>query len=62
MRFDKVSIDPRSRSAGRNEYAQVAQISLFFEGKLDGDTLKDIRLIELVKVGNKWKVNKVSLD
>jgi hypothetical protein len=62
MRFDKVIIQAKSRSAGRNEFAKVAQISLFFEGELDGDILKDIRLIELVKIGNDWKVDEVSLN
>ena len=62
MRFDKVTIQPKSRSAGRNEYAKDAQISIFFEGTLDGDIFKDIRLVSLVKDGEDWKVNKVSLD
>jgi hypothetical protein len=62
MRFDKVTIQPKTRSAGRNEFAKEAQISLFFEGELDGDILKDMRLVELIKVGNDWKVDLVSLD
>jgi hypothetical protein len=62
MRFDKVTIQPKSRSAGRNEFAKDAQISLFFEGELDGDILKDIRLVTLVKVGKDWKVDEVSLN
>lgn len=62
MRFDKVIIKPLSRSAGRNEFAKDAQISLFFEGELNGDILKDKRLVELIKVGNDWKVDNVSLD
>jgi hypothetical protein len=62
MRFDKVSIQPRSRSAGRNEFAKEAQISLFFEGELDGDVLKDMRLIDLIRVGKDWKVDEVSLN
>jgi hypothetical protein len=62
MRFDKVSIQPRSRSAGRNEFAKEAQISLFFEGELDGDVLKDMRLVNLVRVGKDWKVDEVSLN
>ena len=61
MRFDTVTIEPRSRSAGRNEFAKDAQISLFFEGELDGDILKDIRLVDLVKVDKDWKVDEVSL-
>jgi hypothetical protein len=62
MRFDKVSIQPRSRSAGRNEFAKEAQISLFFEGELEDNVLKDMRVVDLVKVGNDWKVDVVSLD
>jgi hypothetical protein len=62
MRFDKVTIQPKSRNAGRNEFAKGAQISLFFEGELDGDILKDIRLVTLVKVGKDWKVDEVSLN
>jgi hypothetical protein len=62
MRFDKVVIQPRSRSAGRNEFAKEAQISIFFEGELDGDIFKDMRLVDLLKVGNDWKVDAVSLE
>lgn len=62
MRFDKVTIHPKSRSAGRNEFAKDAQISLFFEGELHGDILKDLRLITLVKIGTDWKVDEVSLN
>ena len=62
MRFDKVTIKPSTRSAGRNEYAKDAQISLFFEGELDGNIFKDLRLVELIKVDKDWKVDKVSLD
>lgn len=62
MRFDKVTIQPRSRSAGRNEFAKEAEIALFFEGDLDGEILKDMRIVDLVKVGDDWKVDAVSLD
>lgn len=62
MRFDKVSIQPKSRSAGRNEYAKEAQISLFFEGELNGEIIKDMRVVELLRVDKDWKVDEVSLD
>ncbi|MEP1382551.1 MAG: hypothetical protein ABJK64_02015 [Paraglaciecola sp.] len=62
MRFDTVKIQPSTRSAGRNEFAKVAQIALFFEGELDGDIFKDMRVVELLRIDNKWKVNSVSLD
>jgi hypothetical protein len=48
MRFDKVSISSKTRSAGRKEFAKKAQISLFFEGVLNGDILKDIPTVKLV--------------
>jgi len=62
MRFDKVTIEPKFHSAGRNEFAKDAQISLFFEGELYGEILKDLRLITLVKIGTDWKVDEVSLN
>ncbi|MFT6988255.1 MAG: hypothetical protein ACJASL_000217 [Paraglaciecola sp.] len=62
MRFDKVVIQPSTMSAGRNEFAKEAQISLFFEGELEGDIVKDMRNVELLKVDNKWKVDEVSVD
>lgn len=61
MRFDKVSIQPKTRSAGRNEFAKEAQISIFFEGVIDGDISKDMRTVKLVKVDKNWKVDSVSL-
>ena len=62
MRFDKVKIQPSTRSAGRNEFAKDAKISLFFEGELDGDIIKDMRLVELIKVDKDWKVDEVSVE
>jgi hypothetical protein len=62
MRFDKVTIQPSTRSAGRNEFAEDAQISLFFEGELDGDIVKDMRIVELVKIDKDWKVDEVSVE
>jgi len=62
MRFDKVSISSKTRSAGRKEFAKKAQISLFFEGELNGDILKDIRTVKLVKTDNIWTVDEVSLN
>jgi hypothetical protein len=62
MRFDKVTIQPSTRSAGRNEFADEAQISLFFEGELNGEIMKDMRLVELIKVDKDWKVDEVSVE
>ena len=62
MRFDKVTIQPSTRSAGRNEFAKEATISLFFEGTLDGDIFKDMRVVELVRIDGEWKVDEVSVE
>jgi len=62
MRFDKVAIQPSTRSAGRNEFAKDAKIALFFEGELNGDIIKDMRVVNLIKDGKDWKVDEVSFD
>lgn len=62
MRFDKVTIQPSTRSAGRNEFAKDAQLSMFFEGELDGDIIKDMRVVELIKIGKDWKIDEVSVE
>ncbi|WP_299074450.1 hypothetical protein [uncultured Paraglaciecola sp.] len=62
MRFDKVVIQPNTRRAGRNEYAKDAKISLFFEGEYDGDVFKDVRIVELIKVDDDWKVDVISAE
>lgn len=62
MRFDKVEIQPSTRSAGRNEFAKEAKISLFFEGELNGNIIKDMRMVQLIKDGNDWKVDQVSFE
>lgn len=60
MRFDKVEIQPSTRSAGRNEFSKEAKISLFFEGELNGDVLKDLRIVSLIRIDKEWKVDQVS--
>ena len=62
MRFDKVAIKPKTRSAGRSEFSTQMQISIFFEGELNGKIIKDLRVVDLVKINNEWKVHKVSLE
>jgi hypothetical protein len=62
MRFDKVKIQPSTRRAGRNEFAKDAKISLFFEGQLNGNIFKDMRTVELIKIGNDWKIDVVSVE
>lgn len=62
MRFDSVAIKPKTRNAGRNEFSTEVQISIFFEGKLNGKIIKDLRDVDLIKIDNEWKVHMVSLE
>jgi hypothetical protein len=62
MPFDTVEITPSAGSAGRNEFAQKASVSLFFEGTLNGEKVKDLRRIKMVRINKKWKVDEVSLE
>lgn len=62
MAFDTVEIKPNAGSAGRNEFAKEASVTLFFEGILNGDKIKDLRTIKLVRINKKWKVDEVSLE
>ncbi|MFT5839716.1 MAG: hypothetical protein ACI9UT_002223 [Flavobacteriales bacterium] len=62
MRFDKVTIKPSTRRAGRNEFAKDVSMSFIFKGKLHGEIVKDMRVVKLIKVDTNWKVDEVSLE
>lgn len=61
LRFDKVTITPHTGSAGRNEFSKESKVIIFFEGELNGNVLKDMRIVDLIRIGNEWKVDQVSL-
>lgn len=61
LRFDEVVITPHTGSAGRNEFAKETKVIIFFEGELDGDIIKDMRIVDLVRIGNSWKVSEVTI-
>jgi hypothetical protein len=61
LRFDQVTITPHTGSAGRNEFSKESKVIIFFEGELNGKILKDMRIVDLIRDGNEWKVDKVSL-
>lgn len=61
LRFDKVTITPHTGCAGRNEFSKESKVIIFFEGELNGKILKDMRIVDLIRDGNQWKVDKVSL-
>jgi hypothetical protein len=62
MAFDTVEIKPHASSAGRIEFAKKARVTLYFEGKLNGDMLKDLRTVKLIRINKQWKVDEVSLE
>ncbi|GAC33826.1 hypothetical protein [Paraglaciecola polaris] len=62
MAFDKVEIKPGASNAGRNEFAKEASVSLFFEGTLNGEVIKDLRTVKLVRMNKGWKVDEVSVN
>ncbi|MFT4994924.1 MAG: hypothetical protein ACI965_001966 [Paraglaciecola sp.] len=62
MPYDTVEFKPHAVSAGRKEFAKEAQVRLFFEGEINGNILKDLRVVKLVRPGKKWLVDEVSLN
>ncbi|MDP5029391.1 MAG: hypothetical protein NWQ54_19035 [Paraglaciecola sp.] len=61
LRFDKVKITPHTGSAGRNEFSKESKVIIFFEGELNGKILKDMRVVDLIRDGKEWKVDKISI-
>ena len=62
MAYDKVEIKPSATNAGRNEFAKEASVALFFEGTLNGEIVKDLRTVKLVRINKAWKVDEVSVE
>ncbi|WP_339772831.1 hypothetical protein [uncultured Paraglaciecola sp.] len=62
MPYDKVEIKPKAANAGRNEFAKEASVSLFFEGTLNGQIIKDLRVVKLIRTKDGWKVDEVSVN
>ena len=61
--YDEVEIQPDTgNSIGRNEFAKSAVVTLFFTGTRYGDRYEDIRVVEMVRTGGDWKVDKVRAD
>ena len=62
MPYDEVEIKPKAANAGRNEFAKEASVSLFFEGTLNGQIIKDLRVVKLIRTKDGWKVDEVSVN
>lgn len=61
--FDKVEIQPEpGNSFGRSEYAESALVTLFFTGTLYDNKVEDIRMVEMIRDGDKWLVDLVYAD
>ena len=63
LTYDEVEIQPDAgNSVARSEFAQKAVVTLFFTGTRHGDKIEDIRIVEMVKIDDKWKVDKIRAD
>ncbi len=61
--YDEVEIQPDTgNSVGRNEFAKSAVVTLFFTGTRYGDRYEDIRIVEMVRQGDKWLVDEIRPD
>ena len=60
LKYDEVKIEIDSGDVrGRTEFSDQAMVTVFFSGTLDGEKMEDIRTVELVRLNNKWKVDKI---
>jgi Zn-dependent M16 (insulinase) family peptidase len=63
LMYDTVEINPESSdSVGRTEFANSAEVTLFFTGFYNEDKIDELRTVELIKEGGDWKVDKVNAD
>lgn len=63
LRFDEVEFEIDSgRNVGLTQYAETAKLSVYFNGKLHGEKVEDLRTVHLVKHAGRWKVESVEDD
>ena len=64
MSYDKVQIKPDDSGVKiRKQFKKKAIITLYFDGYLQENRLKDVKRISLVQVDNgKWVINKILKD
>ena len=63
LSYDKVEIKPDTgNSVGLNEFAEDAVITVFFTGYDKGEKKEDIRVVDMVRLNGKWKVEKIRAD
>lgn len=60
LKYDQVTIELDSGDTrGRTEFADSAMVTVFFSGTFGEDKIEDLRTVELVRLNNKWKVDKI---
>jgi hypothetical protein len=64
MSYDKVQIKPDDSGVKiREKFKKKATITLYFDGYLQENRLKDVKRISLVQIdGGKWVINKILKD
>ncbi|WP_100657389.1 hypothetical protein [Alteromonas flava] len=63
LMYDQVEVSPEgSDSVGRTEFADSAEVTLFFTGFYNDDKIDELRTVELIKVRGDWKVDKIEAD
>jgi uncharacterized protein YcfL len=64
MSYDKVGIKPDDSGVKiRKQFKKKAVITLYFDGYLQENRLKDVKRISLVQIdGEKWVINKILKD
>ena len=63
LKYDSVQITPEGGGrVGRNEFAEEATITLFFSGSYHDERIEDLRSVDLVREGGKWKVDRIHPD
>jgi hypothetical protein len=63
LRFDEVQFEINSsRNVGLTKYADTARLSVYFNGKLHGEKVEDLRTVNLIRHAGKWKVESVQDD
>ncbi len=63
LRYDTVTITPQSgNGVGRSEFAESAEVTLYFSGMYGDDKVEDLRTINMIRDDGQWKVDRIAPD
>lgn len=63
LQYDTVEINPDTGdSVGRTEFADKAEVTLFFTGFYNEDKIDELRTVKLIKESGDWKVDEIVAD